>query len=83
VDWARARRLKVFVGEVGLAAESVRGPEAWRRLMAYAEENRDVVLGFAWWAVGDPRFWGEYKFTLLDRAGQDTEQMRMIEGNLH
>lgn len=82
VNWARPRKLTVLIGEVGLSASDPLAAAAWRNLMTYAAANRDVVLGFAWWAVGPPAWWGEYDFTLLDKQGKGTGQLNLIAGDL-
>ena len=75
-SWARAKGLKLFLGEVGMTAAN--GKLAWDNLMTYCEANSDVIIGWTWWAQGPLAWWGGYQFTLRNGAGGDTAQMAMV-----
>ncbi len=79
VAWARSRKLKIFLGEFGIAASNPIAAATWANLMSYVEANSDVFLGWAWWAAGAPAWWGSYKFTLCPSSSGDSAQMNMIE----
>jgi len=82
-DWARTRGLKVFVGEVAMAASNPLAKTCWQNLVSYIDANRDVVQGFTWWAYGVPAWWGSYIFTLAPSANytKDSPQMALIRAS--
>lgn len=82
VDWARARGLKVFLAEVGLAASNSLATTAWQRLAAYMDANADTVIGFTFWSYGPPAWWGGYQFTLCPKGTTDSPQMSLIASSL-
>ena len=49
-------------------------------MLDYIEANRDVWLGWAWWAAGP--WWGEYYYSLQPKDGQDKPQMKVLERSL-
>lgn len=74
--WARANRKRAMLGEFGWADS----PEAHAEgdaLVSYMSANRDVWLGWTYWAAGP--WWGEYMFTLEPKNGVDRPQMRVLE----
>ncbi len=81
VEWARAKRLRVYLGEIGLSAANPIGEQAWDNLHNYMLANRDVCSGFAFWALGPQYWWDSYRFTLNDGSGSSA-QLRMIQGAL-
>ncbi len=76
--WARGRKLKLILGEVGLSANVPLGPKAWANLHAFLLANSDVWEGFLFWAAGPPSWWAGYRFY----CGPYSAQLAMIQGNL-
>ncbi|MBN8525572.1 MAG: glycoside hydrolase family 5 protein [Planctomycetes bacterium] len=71
-EWCREHKVRGFLGE--FAAPLVPdGQPAIEDLVTYMEANRDVWLGWTWWAAGP--WWGEYMFSIEPKGGQDREQM--------
>ena len=73
-EWLRANGMRGFVGEFAFtsAPDSLAEGEALTR---HIWENRDVYLGFAYWAGGP--WWGDYPFTLEPRElGKPSETDR-------
>jgi aryl-phospho-beta-D-glucosidase BglC (GH1 family) len=98
VNEARARGYLVYLGEMGwLASKTVNGGgatgvDAWADFVDYLEANSDVLIGFTWWAGGDPRGWwpdiganggGHFSISPTNAATYtgDTINMDMIEGD--
>ena len=74
--WARANKKKGFLAEFGWG----RTPEAAKEgeaALAHMKENRDVWLGWTYWAGGP--WWGEYAFTVEPKDGEDRPQMKLLE----
>ncbi len=78
VIWARAKGLAVHISEVALKTANPIGSATWSRTLAFMNANRDVIAGFYWWSVGEPSWWGDYQYTLLDKAGAATPQFSML-----
>jgi hypothetical protein len=61
VNWARARNLKVYLGEIGMWAGYSGGgftaPEAWMDFVNYFNSNASTFIGYTWWACGHPDGW--------------------------
>jgi endoglucanase len=57
IEEGRARGYKVYLGEIGMYANTAGAPDAWADFIAYFEANPDEFAGFTWWAGGDPAFW--------------------------
>ena len=76
-SWARAHRARGFLGEFGFAAT----PEAMKEgadLLAHMKTNRDVWLGWTYWAAG--AWWGTYMFSVEpNKDGTDKPQMAVLE----
>jgi endoglucanase len=96
VDEARARGYQLFLGEIGMYASRTTNDghpasDAWRDFVAYANANTDVLLGWTWWAAGNPGWWddpdshdgGHYALTPTngDTFSGDTVNMNMIEND--
>lgn len=86
VAWARARGLKVYLGEIGLYAGNPIAAQAWGDFLNYANANTDTLVGFSWWAGGYPQWWtpvsGPY-FSIApiqSNYSGDTINMTMIQG---
>ncbi len=82
--WARAKGVKVFVGEVGLAASNSLALSAWTNFVSFCNANSDVIIGFAFWAAGPPSWWGGYQFSLCPTNNYltDSPQMKLIAPSL-
>lgn len=77
-EWARSKKLEVILGEVGLSAANAQGEITWENTLAYINANKDVIGGFLWWATGEPAWWGNYQFTLLNSSGAPSAQLKML-----
>lgn len=78
-DWLRRTGAHGFIGEIGIGAN----PQCFASLnavLSYLQANRDVWLGWAYWAGGQG--WGDY-FTSLEPKGigsrTDAPQMAVLE----
>ncbi|HET7842875.1 MAG TPA: cellulase family glycosylhydrolase [Xanthomonadales bacterium] len=91
VNEARLRGYRVWLGEIGLYAGEAIGPAAWNDFAAYFA-SEPVLVGWTWWAGGDPNGWwpdvaanggGHYAITPTSAATYtgDTVNMDMIEGD--
>jgi endoglucanase len=61
VNEAAAHGYRVWLGEIGLYAEATNAPQAWADFIAYLDANAGagVLLGFTWFAGGDPLWWAD------------------------
>ena len=57
------------------------GQKAVADMLAAIERDRDVWLGFTWWAAG--AWWGDYMFRLEPQHGHDRPQMAYLLSHLH
>lgn len=74
-EWCRERKVRGFLGE--FAAPLVpQGEPAIRNLLTYMDANRDVWLGWTWWAAGP--WWGDYMFTIEPKGGADRPQLAWL-----
>jgi endoglucanase len=73
--WCREHKVRGFLGEYA-AAVVPDGKPAIEDLVSYMDANRDVWLGWTWWAAGP--WWGEYMFTIEPTGGADREQMSWL-----
>ena len=93
---ARARGYRLFVGEIGMYAGQVTNDgqpasAAWANFAAYARANQDLIVGWTWWAAGEPGWWddvaanggGHYSVTPTNGATYtgDSVNMTMIQGD--
>jgi endoglucanase len=74
-EWCREHKVRGFLGEFA-AAVVPDGKPVIEDLTTYMEANRDVWIGWTWWAAGP--WWGEYMFTIEPKGGQDREQMTWL-----
>jgi endoglucanase len=74
-DWARKHRVKGFLGEFGWA-DNPQAHREGRGLLCFMSRNRDVWLGWTYWAGGP--WWGEYMFSVEPRDGVDRPQMKIL-----
>jgi endoglucanase len=76
-EWARQHGGKVFLGEMGVGSGST-CLDALDRVLRFMSENRDVWIGWAYWAGG--AWWSETYFTNLQPlGGKDRPQMDVLE----
>ena len=79
-EWCRKHRYHAFLGEFA-APESTISREAVDNMLSYMEKNRDVWIGFAWWAAGP--WWGDYMFSIEPRKdGSDSPRLAYLAGHL-
>jgi endoglucanase len=75
--WARKHRKRGFLGEFGAGANPVCF-ENLDRVLKFLAANRDVWLGWTYWAAGT--WWSEDYYTNIEpRDGQDRPQMSILE----
>lgn len=72
-EWLRENGKRGFIGEFGFTAAADYMAEG-EALTKHIYENRDVYLGFAYWAGGP--WWGDYPFSIEPR---DVGKRNMIE----
>ena len=73
--WCRAHKKRAFLGEFAVPVSDA-GEKAIRDMLSTMEQNRDVWIGFTWWAAG--AWWGDYMFSLEPKNGQDRPQMAYL-----
>jgi hypothetical protein len=59
MDEAGARGYSMFIGEIGLYADTVGAQAAWDDFIGYTQHSAPACTGFAWWAGGWPAWWNE------------------------
>jgi endoglucanase len=75
-EWARANRHKAFLGEFGVGADA-NCLEALLRVLQFMQDNRDVWIGWTYWAAGP---WSKDYFTNIEPdGGSDRPQMAVLE----
>lgn len=79
-QWCRDHHLQAFLGEFA-AGNNPTSHAAIEDMLDYMEANRDVWLGFTWWAAGSR--WGNYMFSLEPANGWDAPQMAWLIPHLH
>ena len=73
--WARKNGVRAFLGEFGWAANAPAEKEG-RDMLCYMHRNKDVWLGWSYWAAGP--WWGDYMFSVQPKDGVDKPQMRIL-----
>lgn len=80
-NWLKTNNRRGFLGEFAVANSTIGtggtqiGDEAINNMLGYMETNKDVWMGWTWWAAG-PK-WGNYMFTLEPtNLGQPTQADR-------
>jgi endoglucanase len=76
-DWARANKVRAFLGEFGFATT----PQALAEgaaLLRFMAQNRDVWIGGAYWAAG--QWWGDYMFSIEPKDNRDRPQLEVLTG---
>jgi len=56
------------------------GQQALSDILESMERDRDVWLGWTWWAAG--AWWGNYMFSLEPKDGKDKPQMAWLRAHL-
>jgi endoglucanase len=80
VAWCREHQRKAFLGEFAVAVGEDQ-QKAVEDMLTAMERDRDVWVGFAWWAAG--RWWPpDYRFLLEPKDGQDRPQMAYLTPHL-
>jgi endoglucanase len=75
VEWLRMNNRKGFLGEFA-GGNNPTCNAAVKDMVDYVYESSDVLVGWLWWAGGP--WWGDYKFTLNPKNGQDRPQMSLL-----
>ncbi|MBI5531387.1 MAG: glycoside hydrolase family 5 protein [Deltaproteobacteria bacterium] len=78
-DWARTHGKQAFLGEFA-GARNDTCYQAVDDMLSYFDQNRDVWMGWTWWAAGP--WWGDYMFTLEPDNGADRPQMAILAPHL-
>lgn len=78
--WCREHGKRAFLGEFA-APDTELGRQAIEDMLSAMERDRDVWLGFTWWAAG--AWWGDYMFCLEPRDGQDRPQLATLTPHLN
>jgi endoglucanase len=74
-QWARQQGKKALLAEFA-GGRNATCYAALEDMLAYIDANRDVWIGWAWWAAGP--WWGNYFFTLEPSGGQDQPQLAIL-----
>jgi endoglucanase len=75
-EWARKNGRKAFLGEFGVGTDS-NCLEALQHLLEFMQDNRDVWVGWTYWAAGP---WPKNYFTTIEPdSGTDRPQMAILE----
>jgi endoglucanase len=78
-EWARAHATRGFLGEFA-GARNQTCDDAVSGMLDFIDANRDVWLGWSWWAGGP--WWGDYMFTLEPSGGVDRPQLALLVPHL-
>ncbi len=78
-EWCREHKQRAFLGEFAVPAGDV-GRQAVEDMLAAMERDRDVWMGFTWWAAG--AWWGDYMFSLEPKNGDDRPQLAYLRPHL-
>jgi endoglucanase len=57
VNAARSQGYQVFLGEIGFKKSVTLAPQAWTDFLSYLDDNSDTLVGYTWWAGGQPGWW--------------------------
>ncbi len=79
VAWCRQNRMRAFLGEFGVPVVA-NGNAALQDMLNSMEDDRDVWMGWTWWAAGSR--WGDYMFSLEPENGKDRLQMSWLKSHL-
>jgi endoglucanase len=75
-QWLRSNHARGFLGEFA-AGRSVACLATLSALLDYLTENKDVWLGWTYWAAGP--WWGDYHFAIEPKDGRDRPQMTILD----
>lgn len=75
-EWARENDVRAILGEFGWA-DNPRAHAEGESALAYMSKNRDVWIGYTYWAGGP--WWGDYIFSITPVGGEDRPQMKILE----
>lgn len=79
VEWCRKHNKRAFLGEFAVPATE-EGRAALHDMLRSMERDRDVWVGFTWWAAG--AWWGDYMFSIHPKEGKDRPQMEFLRPHL-
>ena len=74
VEWARRHKIKLHIGEMGIAHDSSLYPmnqKAMYNYLRFMEDNYDVIVSFTPWG-GASRGWGSYALGYFPHSNQST-----------
>ncbi len=79
--WCRSQKRRAFLGEFAAGLPDSDAGKALSRtaiqnMLTFMEANRDVWLGWTWWAAGP--WWGDYIYTIEPKNGVDRPQMEWL-----
>ena len=77
--WLRGNGYRAFLGEFA-GARNQTCYDAVDDLLDHLDANRDVWLGWTWWAAGP--WWSDYMFTLAPDGMTDRPQMAVLTPHL-
>jgi endoglucanase len=81
VDWCRQHRMRAVLGEFGVPVVP-EGEETVSNMLQSMERDRDVWLGWTWWAAGSR--WGNYMFNIEPKSdGTERPQMAWLRPHLN
>lgn len=80
VNWAKTNGIKVHMSEFGVSATNPLAQTTINNIVNYMNNNSDTIIGAAWWAIGNPAWWSNYKFTLCPSNNYtiDSPQMNLL-----
>lgn len=78
-NWARAHGRRGFLGEFA-GGRNATCYAALEEMLTFIDANRDVWIGWAWWAAGP--WWGSYFFSLEPNGGQDQPPLAILQRHL-
>ncbi len=67
VAWAKTNGIKVHISEIGANLAASTAPQAQvalKNLFDYIQANSSTVIGWSWWAYGNPVWWDTNRLTL-------------------
>ena len=81
VKWCRQNHMHAVLGEFGVPVVPT-GEETLHNMLQSMEQDRDVWLGWTWWAAGSR--WGDYLFSIEPRPdGSERPQMAWLRPHLN
>lgn len=79
VQWCREHKRQAFLGEFAVP-DTPTGRQALSDMLSSLERDRDVWLGWTWWAAG--AWWGDYMFSLEPKDSLDKPQIAWLQPHL-